>query len=816
MTSFARANAFGWFVIDRCRVLSWFCIEWNGKISIRRESLRAAPRASSINQSINQLKLSARSMPPRSRTKANRDDNDIGTREDDAVSLSVDATNALRATLGLAPLKTERASASAGEPIVDARVERDLAVAELAREELEEKIAQAKARRAVKEANAKTKKLADDDDGGVDAWLAKSSVTMRDKKVELEREKAKKVAAMFAARDADAEDASDESEDEDAKTRAKRAKAAYTSKDLRGLKVRHDAEEIAEGREMVLTLKDASVLDDDAGDELENVLIAEQRARKKARKEATRKGDDPFAEDDGTRAKTVLGKYDEKGEDEGMELDGEGAIDANETKRKEEIKARLAAELAGLKGVKENAEVVKSKQSDYHTQEEMQAKFAKAEKKKKMRKKLRKKHVDAAELEADGLAPATNDLGSRRSRAETGSAVEKEAVNRMEDKNSKFASALQKAREVTDKKILAELAGDVIEDEDEDGELSRALSRSRRMAHKINVRAFPEDVVSQVAGRRLADEAKAKQRVTAMEDAVIFTDMQEFVQGINADVADEGAAHDARRNNNDMPDVPPPPPRSFASMDDAMEEDMPDVPPPPPGVEREGVERDDGDDGYTALPMLAEKHVVKKGLASTLALLKEKAQLGDAQNTRWSGRANDMKDRFDKANVLEAHAVNDDTVDGYKFGFKLDKFDEFGRKLTPKEAFRELCHRFHGIEPGKMKREKRLRLFQEEQTRLKASSSMDAKVKDVQREQATPYVVLSGNISAGQTKQADYVATMKREQAEAKSSSHASTVVRPTSRVPQTGASSAGKVQFSMKSSSLGKSIKRETSKLDS
>ena len=85
-----------------------------------------------------------------------------------------------------------------------------------------------------------------------------------------------------------------------------------------------------------------------------------------------------------------MGKYDEKAEDEAMELDGEGLIDAQETKRKEDIKARLAAELSGLKGTKETAEIVKGEQMDYHTQEEMQAKFVKREKKKKMRKKLRR------------------------------------------------------------------------------------------------------------------------------------------------------------------------------------------------------------------------------------------------------------------------------------------------------------------------------------------------------------------------------------------------------------------------------------------
>ena len=762
---------------------------------------RVPPRLELTNPRVNARITSVSRARRRTMPRARKDTTDDAATAASAVddggagesSLSVDATNALRRTLGLAPLKESSTTT------VDADAKRAEDEAKASSDALRAKIAAAKERREMERVNAATTKLGDGGDkeeDDVNAWLAKSKTTMVDKTLEAEREKAKKVAAMFAARDADAEEFSESDEDgDDAAGTKKRGKAAaYTSKDLKGLKVRHNADDIVEGREVVLTLKDTSVLDDDGEDELENVLLAEQKARKKARREATKKSDDPFGEDDTAAKKTVLGKYDEKAEDEAMELDGEGLIDAQETKRKEDIKARLAAELSGLKGTKETAEIVKGEQMDYHTQEEMQAKFVKREKKKKMRKKLRKKHIDAAELEQDELAPATNDLGSRRSRAENGSAVEKDAASKLQDKNAKFASALQKARDVTDKKILAELAGDVEEEEDEDDELSRALARSRRMAQKNTSRAAPVDVAAQVAARRLADEASAKERAGTVEDAVVFTDMQEFVQGITAD-DDDGDGYD----EDAMPDVPPPPPPppSAPMDDDAMDEDMPDIPPPPPPP---GAEDDDAAAAANVVPTLTERHMPKKGLAGTLALLKEKAQLDDAQNTRWSGRANDMKDRFDKAHVLEAHAVNDESVDGYKFGFKLDKFDEFGRKLTPKEAFRELCHRFHGIEPGKMKREKRLRQFQEEQARLKASSSMDAKVKDVQREQATPYVVLSGNISAGQTKQANPLATMKREQADAKAAATPQPTGLRGTKSKATTVAVGGKVEFAMKS----------------
>ena len=46
--------------------------------------------------------------------------------------------------------------------------------------------------------------------------------------------------------------------------------------------------------------------------------------------------------------------------------------------------------------------------------------------------------------------------------------------------------------------------------------------------------------------------------------------------------------------------------------------------------------------------------------------------------------------------------------------------------MTPKEAFRDLCHKFHGIEPGKAKKEKRLRMYQEE---VKAKKMSEEKSK---------------------------------------------------------------------------------------
>ena len=53
--------------------------------------------------------------------------------------------------------------------------------------------------------------------------------------------------------------------------------------------------------------------------------------------------------------------------------------------------------------------------------------------------------------------------------------------------------------------------------------------------------------------------------------------------------------------------------------------------------------------------------------------------------------------------------------EGYKPEIRLEYVDDSGRCLNPKEAFRQLSHRFHGKGSGKKKTEKRQKKVEEEQ-----------------------------------------------------------------------------------------------------
>ncbi|CAI5524964.1 unnamed protein product [Closterium sp. Naga37s-1] len=154
---------------------------------------------------------------------------------------------------------------------------------------------------------------------------------------------------------------------------------------------------------------------------------------------------------------------------------------------------------------------------------------------------------------------------------------------------------------------------------------------------------------------------------------------------------------------------------------------------------------------------------VGTGLAAALALLKDRGALkGEVE---WGGRTMDKK-RSKLVGVL------DDKGHDRPHAFKevrIDRIDEFGRVMTPKEAFRKLSHAFHGKGPGKMKQEKRMRAYEEDLKR-KGMAAGDTpmhsveRLREVQAQTQSPYVVITGHVKPGQISDpANSFATMERE-----------------------------------------------------
>ena len=262
---------------------------------------------------------------------------------------------------------------------------------------------------------------------------------------------------------------------------------------------------------MILTLKDTSILDDtrtginEDDDELENVLTAEEKRRKKARKEATKNPGAPFGTDEEEGSKTLLAKYDDKKDSDGLTLDahrrclGRGGTpkggDTSKTRREPGGRAR---ERGGESAAVEKRELGLFDPRGGGGEGGGQVQQAQEE-----------APEEASREETRRGGPRGTSTGGERTRLATRSRARRgvataAAERKRAERDANFVSALNKAKMKTDERILAEMAGDAGGGDEEDDELARALERSRRLAVK-GTTASVDAVVAAAAERRAKD-----------------------------------------------------------------------------------------------------------------------------------------------------------------------------------------------------------------------------------------------------------------------------------------------------------------------
>jgi len=344
-------------------------------------------------------------------TKTNESEKTDFTKEGpasgDGSSLSIQETNRLRAKLGLKPLEEKDAKGDDGKPKKSEGVHAPpINLSEKKKTEmLKEKMANRKREREIKSKLGKVKGLgeSDSDDEGARAWVLKN------RKQQKERELAEKRAKMLAEMDEDFGIGNLVENDFQA---TKDRKAAYTAAHLSGLRVEHGLDKFQEGRNVILTLKDRGILDEEEEEDvlvnvnIEDVERAEKNVENKKGKPTYKAYDDgEFDEDGMLKTKNMLEKYDEEIDGvkkESFTLGQRGSYDAAHEKRMAEIRRDLR--LAG-----QTLEMPKPVLAvEYLTAEEM--KF------KKTKKKVRKIRKKEKTLKADDLLPLAddfNDFGSR-------------------------------------------------------------------------------------------------------------------------------------------------------------------------------------------------------------------------------------------------------------------------------------------------------------------------------------------------------------------------------------------------------------------
>ncbi|XP_053857875.1 LOW QUALITY PROTEIN: U4/U6.U5 tri-snRNP-associated protein 1 [Vidua macroura] len=201
----------------------------------------------------------------------------------------------------------------------------------------------------------------------------------------------------------------------------------------------------------------------------------------------------------------------------------------------------------------------------------------------------------------------------------------------------------------------------------------------------------------------------------------------------------------------------------------------PASPPEPPDSEGEenvgwssvnlAEERQHQDFSASSTTILDEEPIVNRGLAAALLLCQNKGLLETTVQKVARVKAPNkslpsavyciedkmaIDDKYSRREEFRGFTQDFKEKDGYRPDVKIEYVDETGRKLTPKEAFRQLSHRFHGKGSGKMKTERRMKKLDEEALLKKMSSSDTplgtvALLQEKQRAQKTPYIVLSGS-----------------------------------------------------------------------
>ncbi|XP_021891427.1 SART-1 family protein DOT2 isoform X2 [Carica papaya] len=516
---------------------------------------------------------------------------------------------------------------------------------------------------------------------------------------------------------------------------------------LAGVKVLHGIDKVMEGGAVVLTLKDQNILaDGDINNEvdmLENVEIGEQKRRDDAYKAAKKKTglyDDKFNDDPGSEKK-ILPQYDDPAADEGMTLDERGRITDEAEKKLEELRRKLQRPLTNRF---EDLEPSSKISSDYYTHEEM-LQFKKPKKKKSLRKK-EKLDIDALEAEAVAAGLGAGDLGSRNDGRRQAVREEQERYEAAL-RNNAYQSAYTKADEAS-KSLRLEQTLPVKVEEDEnnvfaadDDDLHKSLERVRKLALKKQEEpSSGPQAVALLATSTTSNQTTDDQNPTnreSQENMVVFTEMEEFVWGLQLDeeahkpegedvFMDEDEA--PRASNQEIKDEV----GGWMEVKDSVQDENPAE-----------------DDKEEVVPDETIHEVpIGKGLSGALKLFKERGTL--KESIEWGGRNMDKK-KSKLVGIVDDDGNNDRFKD-----IRIERTDEFGRIMTPKEAFRMISHKFHGKGPGKMKQEKRMKQYQEE-LKLKQMKNSDTpslsveRMREAQARLKTPYLVLSGHVKPGQT-----------------------------------------------------------------
>lgn len=665
-------------------------------------------------------------------------------------SLSIEETNKLRAKLGLKPLELNDNKKELGtkeEPIVADTINPVLIKQQ---KDMREKLAAMKEKRIQNQKLGKVKSLADDD------WLDDTAAWVeRSRKLAKEKEMAEKRAKLLEEMDEEF-GVSSLVEEEFAQSK----KDAYTSQDLKGLKVQHKVSSFSEGQTVILTLEDKGVLEEEE-DVLVNVgLVDKEKAEKNVELKKKKPDYKPYEEEETVddmvvfKPHSVLSKYDEEIEGEkkkSFRLNTGGHADGE---RERELQAMRDALRNQAQSLEMPALTIAS---EYYTPQEMVG-FKKTKRRvKKIRKKEKQSVAD--ELLIDDTR--NSDFGSRsrgrgrREVNEDGGGEEVKEETTWPHEIPLLSDDIRTAEmDISDDEDFTLPEPTVIEEDEAEQELQKQLEKQRKLKQKQLLRDSGEKVAEQIKELDQANSENDPER----KNNIVFNATSEFCRTLG-DIPTYGQSG----NREDQEEI----------MDFEQEEEKDDAGDSDSEMDENvgwstvnlDEEQKQPDFSTASATILDEEPIVNSGLAAALLLCKNKGLLDTEMQKVARVRApkgalpNDnyciedkmgFDDKYSRREEYRGFTQDFKEKDSYKPDVKIEYVDESGRRLTPKEAFRQLSHRFHGKGSGKMKTERRMKKLEEEALLKKMSSSDTplgtvALLQEKQKSQKTPYIVLSGS-----------------------------------------------------------------------
>jgi U4/U6.U5 tri-snRNP-associated protein 1 len=508
--------------------------------------------------------------------------------------------------------------------------------------------------------------------------------------------------------------------------REKAQEGEYTASDLAGVKVGHELAQFDEGGEQILTLKDANIDEEDEDDELENVGLREKE-KLAERLELKKKKPlyDPHALNEGETS--ILAHYDEELHGKRRNrftLDGQGSTQLNHEMTLENAEGSQRIQMS-LDILKDDAPI-----SDYIDPSE--TKMRKPKKKKS--KSTRKRDVDA-----DDIFPAKEWKGNQDAMDVAGADVD--------------AISKKRAFDTT----LAD-----------DDDLQANLAMQRREALKRRKKTRPEDLARQVR-----DEAPTTPGVTESIEAIdeepglVIDETSEFVDRLQKPVAAERQRRNLSKTTaNGVASVGAQSPAADADGDIEMNRSYNEIHEDEAGSSRTSRNVSAVPEGNptgldeeitlnqgvgAALSLLTQRGVLKTAASGDLNAIHrerqrflaekhrreseaEKKARQQRERDRQSGRLDRMsareREEYGRWNnaqreQMESRQMAEIFNREYKPDVQLKYIDDFGRNMSPREAFKHLSHQFHGKGSGKQKTEKRLKKIEAEKSR-EAMSTLDS------------------------------------------------------------------------------------------